>query len=199
MLRINKALALGGLFALLAAAPAAAQGDDMRYRDQGVILYGLAGGYTPLTDLNAVGGDFETGFGLGGGVGYQINRNLALRGTFHFTRSRAQAPSLPLIDGQDYDRYFYDVDLQVRYPTRVGLAPYVVLGGGAVTLDPQTGGMDSFTKLAGKVGAGLSYHFRESGASLFAEWDGWFYDWDRSDVDRTQFDTAWSGGVRFTF
>jgi opacity protein-like surface antigen len=200
MLRISKALALGGIFTLLGVAPAFAQYDEgARYRDQGVMVYGLAGGFTALSDLNALEDSFKTGFSLGGGVGYQINRHLAVRGNLDFSRAKADTPFTPPIDNQDYDRYFYGVDLQVRYPTRSGLAPYAVIGGGGVTIDPQIAGMDTFTKPAGKVGAGIGYHFRNSGTSVFAEWNGWVYDWDRNDVNRTQFDTTWSGGLRFTF
>jgi hypothetical protein len=82
-----------------------------------------------------------------------------------------------------------------------------VIGGGAVTVSPDVVGMDSFTKPAGKIGAGLSYTFPRSGMAIFAEWDGWVYEWDESarlDVpnsnpNKTQFDTTWSGGLRFVF
>jgi opacity protein-like surface antigen len=200
MLRTSKALALGGILTLLGAAPALAQYDEgSRYRDQGAMVYGLAGGYTTLTNLDALQDSFKTGFNLGGGVGYQINRHLAIRGNLDFSRAKADTPLTPPIDNQDYDRYFYGVDLQVRYPTRSGLAPYAVIGGGGVTIDPQIAGMDTFTKPAGKVGAGIGYQFRNSGASVFGEWNGWVYKWDRNDANRTQFDTTWSGGLRFTF
>jgi len=63
----------------------------------------------------------------------------------------------------------------------------------------------SIVDRSGPVGAGIEYHFRDSGVSLFAEWDGWVYDWDHdaagpgTSVDKTQFDTSWTGGLRFTF
>jgi len=208
MLQTGRIAAVGAVVALLGAAPAVAQRYDegARYRDHGPVLYGLAGGFSALADLTQQGASFKTGYDVGGGVGYQFNRNVALRANLNFSRAQATASPLSPVDGQNFNRYFYDLDLQVRYPTSIGLAPYAVLGGGAVTIDPRSTSRSSFTRLTGKVGAGLGYHFANTGASLFAEWDGWFYDWNRdlvslepTDITRTQFDTAWTGGLRFGF
>ncbi len=127
------------------------------------------------------------------------------------TVTPAPAPTGPDpfgLAGREFGKYFYGGDFQIRYPSRVGLAPYVVLGGGAVTVDmPSATRVASFTKPAGKVGAGLGYTFPGSGASVFAEYDGWVYKWDNNSLldptvdnrDRTQWDSTWSVGVRYVF
>src|SRR5262249_36595608 len=147
----------------------------------------------------------------------QINRNVAIRANLAFTRADLQvssdaaasltAPGDTFFVGTDFDKYFYGADLEVRYPSRVGLAPYLVLGGGAVTVNPKHNDLSSLTKPAGQVGAGLSYTFARSGLSLFGEWNGWVYKWDENtpldsgttNVNKTQFDTTCSSGLRFVF
>jgi hypothetical protein len=200
---------------LLAGASAIAQDyDDGRFRDHGPIVYASGGGFSTFADITNRGLNFDTGYNFGAGVGYQLSRNVAVRATFAYTRAELQrstagAQDFSVFEGQDFDKYFYGADVELRYLSRAGLAPYMVLGGGAVTVDPHFAAMSSFTKPAGKVGVGLGYTFPHSGASLFAEWDGWIYKWDRdtqlldtvsaANNDKTQFDTTWSGGLRFVF
>jgi len=155
--------------------PAQAQYDDMEthYRNRGFIVYGLAGGFSPLADLDQLGARSDIGYNVSGGIGYQVDRNFAIRANLSYARAQADARSIPSIDGEDFDRFFYGVDVQMRYPTDSGLAPYAVVGGGAVTVraDPTTV-HPTFTRAAGKVGAGLSYDFEGNGSSLFVEWNG---------------------------
>jgi len=218
IVRASRSIGLVAAIGVLSGVQAVAQDDDGRFRDHGPILYGSAGGFSTFSDVTNRGLDFNTGYNFGAGVGYQLNRSVAIRANFAFTRAQLQTssgttsttgPSASVFDGQDFDKYFYGADLELRYLSHIGLAPYAVLGGGGVTVDPRFPGMSSFTKPAGKVGAGLGYTFPHSGASLFAEWDGWIYKWDRdtqlldtvsaANNDKTQFDTTWSGGLRFVF
>jgi hypothetical protein len=215
MRRIFTAAALAGAAVFFLSAPARAQqAEDDPYGKRGAVLYLQGGGFSALRDVTEGGVGFDTGYSFGGGVGYQFTRYLALRGNFTFTRAElagpdanggAPAPGSPFERGQEVNKYFYGADLQARYPTGIGLAPYLVLGGGAVTVDSST--FDSFTQPAGKFGAGLSYILPHTGASVFAEWTGWVYKWDQqvpleangTNADRTQFDSTWSGGLRFVF
>jgi hypothetical protein len=220
--RASRAAALGGILTLLAVAPAFAQAtnpEEGRYRERGPLLFVNGGGFSVLRDVTQEGLDFKTGYNLGGGLGYQFNRHIALRASFNYARAELQgtsgaaAPAPTGIDpyalgGRNFNKYFYGGDFQIRYPSRIGLTPYVALGGGAVTVDmPAATRVANFTKPAGKVGAGLGYTFPNSGASLFAEWDGWVYKWDNNslldpttaNVDRTQLDSTWSAGVRYVF
>lgn len=187
--------AIGGLIAVLAAAPVAAQDNG----DRAVFVYAHGGGFSPLTDLNDAGtADFKTGFDAGGGIGVQLNKYVALRGNFTFARATARGTTS--FSGTKFNRFFYDGDIQVRYPFKGGVAPYVFAGGGGVSID-QSGstGEPTFTKGAGKAGVGLSYQIPRSNVGLYAEGTGWVYKWDRNGFDKTQFDTTWSGGISYRF
>ncbi len=226
--RVPRAAALGGMLTRLAVAPAFAQAtnpEEGRYRERGPLLFVDGGGFSVVRDVTQEGLDFKTGFNLGGGLGYQINRYVAIRGTFNYARAQLQTPSGAVapaaatpgtpagpdpygLAGRNFNKYFYGGDLQLRYPTRIGFAPYVALGGGAVTVDmPSATRVQNFTKPAAKVGAGLGYTFPGTGASIFAEYDGWIYRWDNNSLldptavnqNRTQWDSTWSGGLRFVF
>jgi opacity protein-like surface antigen len=184
-------LLLGG--ALL---PGSARAEDER----GVIVFAQGGGYSPVTDLDDAGSaSFKTGFAVGGGVGYQFNRHVALRGNFTFARTEADAPAFGF-DATKFNRFLYDADVQLRYPTQSGFTPYVFAGGGATTIkqdidsDPP-----SFTKGAGKVGVGVAYEIADSNLSVYAEGTGWLYKWDRNGFDKTQFDVAWTAGLSYRF
>lgn len=182
-----------GLLVLLVAVPVAAQERD----DRAIVIYAHGGGFSALADLNDAGtADFKTGFDVGGGVAFQVNKYVALRGNFTFARATARGTTS--ISGAKFNRFFYDGDVQLRYPFEGGFAPYVFAGGGGVTIEPSDGG-SSFTKGAGKVGLGLSYQIPRSNVGLYAEGTGWIYKWDRNGFDKTQFDTTWSAGISYRF
>ena len=194
----HRILAVAGLFALVAAAPAVAQEQE----GQAVILHAQGGGFSPLTHLDEAGNvDFKTGFNVGGGLAYQFNKHVALRGNFTYARAEGRdLTTLTSIGGTKFNRYLYDADVQLRYPLSGGATPYVFVGGGGVTIKPDvTPDQPSFTKGAGKVGAGLSYQIPRSNLGLYVEGTGWLYKWDRNGFDKTQFDTTWSGGISYRF
>jgi hypothetical protein len=125
-------------------------------------------------------------------------------------RDRRPVPVLqgrPGMNGLEFNRVFYDADLQLRYPFESGFSPYVFAGGGAITVDQDRDGdlfdgdpgRDHFTTGAGKLGAGVNYRIPNSAVELYAEGAGWIYNWDRNGFDRRQFDTTWDGGIAFRF
>jgi len=196
----HRALAVAGLFAVLTTSPAFAQEGEGR----GVVVFAQGGGFSPLTHLDELGStDFKTGYNVGGGVAYQVNRYVAVRGNFTFARAEARyagAGTINDIAGTKFNRFLYDADVQLRYPLQGGAAPYVFVGGGAVTVKQDvTPEQPSFTKGAGKVGVGLSYRIPRSNVGLYVEGAGWLYKWDRNGFDKTQFDTTWSGGISYRF
>jgi opacity protein-like surface antigen len=196
----HRALAVAGLLAVLTTSPAFAEEDEGR----GVVVFAQGGGFSPLTHLDELGStDFKTGYNVGGGVAYQVNRYVAVRGNFTFARAEARyagAGTINDIAGTKFNRFLYDADVQLRYPLKGGAAPYVFVGGGAVTVKQDvTPEQPSFTKGAGKVGVGLSYRIPRSNVGLYVEGAGWLYKWDRNGFDKTQFDTTWSGGISYRF
>jgi opacity protein-like surface antigen len=185
------------LVSLLAPGLAQAQ-DHGRTTDQSsLILFANGGGNSSLTDLNDAGtASLETGWTGGGGVGVQLNRYLAVRGTFDYARSDGQGTAA--ISGQTLNRYFYGGDVQLRYPTASGFAPYLLLGAGAVTIDnPDNVAFDRFTKFAGKGGLGLEYVLPRSNVGLFGQASSYVYNFDRNGFDKTQVDVLWTAGLSY--
>ena len=166
--------------------------------DRGVILFANGGGNSALTNLNDAGtASLNTGWTAGGGVGVQFNRFVALRGTFDFARTEGEGTAAGTLNGQRLNRYFYGGDVQLRYPTASGFAPYLLLGAGAVTIEgSDAAGIDNFTKFAGKGGLGVEYQLRNN-VGIFAQGATYVYDYDRGGFDKTQWDLLWTAGLSY--
>jgi len=162
-----------------------------------VVVFANGGGNSSLTNLDDAGtASLKTGWTAGGGVGVQLNRYVAVRGTFDY--ARADGESATPFAGQSLNHYFYGGDVQLRYPTVSGFAPYVVLGAGAVTIDDKDNpAFDRFTKFAGKGGVGLEYALPRSDFALFAQGNSYIYKFDRNGFDKTQVDLLWTGGLSY--
>jgi len=162
-----------------------------------VVVFANGGGNSSLTNLDDAGtASLKTGWTAGGGVGVQLNRYVAVRGTFDY--ARADGESATPFAGQSLNHYFYGGDVQLRYPTVSGFAPYVVLGAGAVTIDNKDNpSFDRFTKFAGKGGVGLEYALPRSDFGLFAQANSYIYKFDRNGFDKTQVDLLWTGGLSY--
>jgi hypothetical protein len=194
------------ILSLLAPAAASAQVDansTSTYRSSPgnrptLIFFANGGGNSSLTNLNDAGtASLNTGWSAGGGLGVQLNRFVAVRGTLDFARTEGQGASAGALAGQRLNRYFYGGDVQLRYPTASGFAPYLLLGGGAVTIDAKDdGAFESFTKLAGKGGLGVEYQLRNN-VALFAQGATYVYGYDRGGFDKTQLDLLWTAGLSY--
>jgi opacity protein-like surface antigen len=184
------------VLSLLAPSIATAQSSQTLDRPT-VVFFANGGGNSSVTDLDDAGtSSLKTGWTAGGGAGLQLNRYLAVRGTFDF--AQADGASATPFAGQSLNHYFYGGDLQLRYPTTSGLAPYVLLGAGAVTIDnPDNAAFDRFTKFAGKGGLGVEYTLPRSDFGLYAQANSYVYRFDRNGFDKTQVDLLWTGGVSY--
>lgn len=190
-------VAVALLFSLLTPSLAQAQQADRSIDQSALVIFANGGGNSSLTDLNDAGtASLQTGWTAGGGVGLQVNRYLAVRGTFDFAEADGQSTSA--LSGQTLNRYFYGGDVQLRYPTASGLTPYLLLGAGAVTIDsPDNVAFDRFTKFAGKGGLGLEYALTPGNVGLFAQASSYVYDFDRNGFDKTQVDLLWTVGLNY--
>ena len=152
---------------------------------------------------------FQTGYNFGGGLGLQLTRFAALRATYNFARSQGERNAFSPFSGNYFNRHYYGGDLQLRTGGS-GFVPYVTVGGGAVTIVPDSSAVllspsgarfsnDSFTKPAARASLGFDYQFPGSGFGLYAEGSGWAYKWDRYGFDRTQLDTNWGAGLTYRF
>ena len=98
-----------------------------------------------------------------------------------------------------FNKFTYDADLVLRYPTSAGsstVIPYVLGGVGAISVH-QLGADSTWSKFAGNFGAGLEYRFGRLG--IRAEGRDFVYKFDRYGFDKTQHDIAWQGGVTVSF
>src|SRR5882724_2927014 len=111
------------LVALLVPAAVSAQSANDR---PSVVVFANGGGNSSVTDLNDAGtASFKTGWTAGGGIGWQVNQYVAVRGTFDFAQAKGEGAA-NAFNGQRFNKYFYGGDVQLRYPTASGLAPYLL-------------------------------------------------------------------------
>jgi len=165
-----------------------------------IVIFGQGGGNSALTDLNqAETAKFRTGWTAGGGAGLQINQYVGVRGTFDIAKSEVEGVGAGSLNNQTLTQYFYGGEVQLRYPTASGIAPYLLLGAGAVTVDnTQDETFSRFTKFAGRGGLGLEYVTR-SGVGLFAQGVASAYKLERFGFDKTQADILWTAGLSYRF
>jgi hypothetical protein len=187
---------VGGLvWSLALVGPASAQ-------DKAVTLSVRGGGFNGLRSLDEAGAaDFkQAGYNVGGTVGVELHRYVALRGDFTFARNELQLNDVET--GSELSRFFYDAAVQVQYPTSIGLRPYAFLGAGAVTLHPVGSEDGDQTKAAGTAGVGANYAIPGSNFGILLEGNGWLYETSElggnlASYDRTQFDVTWSAGLSY--
>jgi opacity protein-like surface antigen len=162
-----------------------------------LVLFANGGGASALTNLDDAGtSSTKTGWTAGGGAGVQLNRYVALRGTFDY--AQADGDNTSPFAGQSLRRYFYGGDVQLRYPTASGFAPYLLVGAGAVTIDDKDNpAFNRFTKFAGKGGLGAEYTLPRSDFAIYAQANSYVYKFDRNGFDKTQVDLLWTGGVSY--
>lgn len=195
------AMTLAALALVAVAVPAQAQAQGTS-STSGVVISAQGGGFTSVANLNdADTADFKTGFNVGGSLGYDVNKVVGVRGTFTFARSDTRGTALPVVitAGTKTNRLLYGGELVLRVPVVGGISPYVLAGGGVVNFRPDTATDQNFTKGAGKVGAGINFAVPSSNVSIFAQADGWFYQFDKFGFDKTQFDLTWSAGLSYHF
>jgi len=179
----------------LLAAPAYAQ-------NHAIWIAAKGGGFNAVTNLDSAGtADFKkVGFDLGGTIGVDLQRYVAIRADFTFARNQLRAAGVPT--SNRLNRFFYDAAVQLQYPTAVGVEPYVFAGGGAVTLHEVGTSGQNKTKATGTAGLGVSYAVPGTGFGVFAEGQGWLYKakdlgGSLAGYDKTQVELAWGGGVSY--
>jgi outer membrane protein with beta-barrel domain len=196
----TRATKAAAALALSLVAPAAVAAQSPSWSRPALVIFGQGGGNSALTDLNqAETAKLRTGWTAGGGVGLQFNQYVAVRGTFDIAKSKVEGVGAGALNSQKLTQYFYGGEVQLRYPTAGGIAPYVLLGAGAVTVDnTKDETFTRFTKFAGRGGIGLEYLTR-SGVGLFAQGVASAYKLERFGFDKTQADILWTAGLSYRF
>ncbi|MFZ5625206.1 MAG: outer membrane beta-barrel protein [Gemmatimonadota bacterium] len=203
MLARLSSVGAAAIAALLLATPdiASAQSAPSTGLGRAIVVFGQGGGFSPITDINEAGtAKGKTGWTVGGGVGVQINRFVVVRGTFDYAQSEIEGIGAGSLAGEKLNHFFYGGDVQLRYPTRSGFAPYLLLGAGAVTLDPSDRTrLESVTKFAGKGGLGFEYVLPSNGLGFFAQATSYLYEPDKLGFDKTQADIVYTAGLSYRF
>ena len=186
---------------LIAASLAVMSASAQNSGNHPIILSGRGGGYSALADLNDAGtADTKLGFNAGGGIAVQVHKYVALRGDFTFGRDELRNRGVDT--GTHLYKYLYTGAIQLQYPLANGVTPYVLAGGGGITVHEEgTSGLNE-TKAAGVGGLGLSYRIPNSRWAVFTEGLGYLYQvrdfrGSLTGFDKTQFDVAWGGGISY--
>lgn len=181
---------------LVLAAAALALASPLMAQDRGVVVQAFGGVYGHSANLsNAPLAHFEAGYGVGGTVGYQLNRHFSLNADFTFGRT----DGLGAVPFTAVNRFIYGGELQARLPLTFGLVPFVYAGGGAVTIDEVGPDMPYFTKPAALFGAGFAFPLGQLPLELVAQGRGHAFRWDRNGYDKTQVDMLFVAGFRYRF
>lgn len=157
------ARALAGLaLALIAAAPVAAQGSS----SLPLTVFALGGTHHPLNVMNQPETvRMASGFEAGGGLEIGFNRILGLRAVALRADNEVKINTRRV--GWGITRTFYGGEVQFRIPNETRALPYVLLGGGAVSIDPEQG--EPSTKGHVAAGLGVRLSLGEGRFGLLAE------------------------------
>ncbi|MGH7546727.1 MAG: outer membrane protein [Gemmatimonadales bacterium] len=187
---------LAAVLVVVGAAPGRAQ-------VQAVSLFVHGGGYSALKSLNADGtADFKTGFTLGGGIGFEVDRNVELR--VRLTGAQSHFLNDGVETGAYLNRYLFTGDVKGQYPLAGGVTPYATVGAGVVLLHEKGTTAGNTTRGFAHVGVGLAYAVRKD-LSGFVQGDGFFYSLSEltggalGAFTSSQSDVAWSAGVAYKF
>ena len=126
-----------------------------------------------------------------------LHQYVGIRASGSWAQDSVRGATLP--GRGKFNKFTYDADLVLRYPTGAGsgtVIPYLVGGAGAISVH-QLGADSTWSKFAGNFGAGLEYRFGRLG--IRAEGRDYVYKFDRYGFDKTQHDIAWQGGVTLSF
>lgn len=167
-------------------------------QDRAVVVGFDVGGASHMRNLNTTGttADFDIGFALDGSIGLDITKYFGVHADFTWTRNTARGAAA--FAGTDFNRFFYGVHVEGRYPFEMGLTPYVFAGGGAVTVDQDDAtSVETFTNPAGMYGFGLAYAVPRTSLEFFGEAKNLVYKWDQTPYDRVLVDLTYAGGLRY--
>ncbi len=195
-------MTFGGRVTVLAAALAVGSAVSALAQDHAASLFAYGGGYSALKNVNtAATAEFKTGFTLGGGIGYEIDKNLELRASL--TGAQSQLLEEGALTSVYLNRYYVAADLKAYYPAAKGITPYGFLGAGAVLLHEKGSTGADKTQGFAHLGLGIAYAVGKSGLSIFAQGDGLFYSLTEMSsptfarFSKAQIDVGWNAGASY--
>lgn len=165
-------------------------------QEKALILFVQGGRQIPITSLSDLGDELRPGWMGGGGLGLQLNPNVALRGSISLTGSEYRGPTLEPEDNT-IRRRFISFDVQTGLPTTSGWAPYLYVGGGSVRIEPLDSSLEQFSKFAAHFGAGTNYVFDNAFFALFLEMGSYLYDFSELGFSSYQFELQFLAGIAY--
>src|SRR5436309_15699187 len=156
---------LGRRTGILAAAVLVAGSVRATAQESAIKLLVYGGGYTAPKDVSTVSSaTFRTGFTLGGGIGYEIDKNVEVRATLTGAQSQLAQDGSPT--GVYLNRYYVAADVKGGYPLASGITPFGLLGAGAVLLHEKGSSGADKTRGFAHLGFGVAYAVGKSGLAV---------------------------------
>lgn len=184
---------IGGIALLTAFAANPAQAQD----DQGSLdltamigMQNQPGGFDVSRTV-----EYDPGILVSGGVILRLFPRFAIRGDVGYAMSSGEE-SGPISESVDLDRAYYSASAEFRFPTGLGLAPYVFAGGGLVNLRRKAQSYNfDLTESGAVLGAGIAYALGNTRLTAFAQLTEWIY--SRTSAGGTHFDTSFGVGLGY--
>ncbi|HPS93504.1 MAG TPA: outer membrane beta-barrel domain-containing protein [Deltaproteobacteria bacterium] len=110
----------------------------------------FGGGYTPDSDL-----DLDTGFTGGLGIGYNLTENVGLEAVFNYVDSKYNGDVV--VSDKDVPIYLYRLDLLYHLMPEGKVVPYLAVGAGGITYDPDARGVHTETDFLANYGLGVKF------------------------------------------
>ena len=189
---------MAGFAALVAVAFGASVSPLMAQTPGTVVAFSGFGGFT--TDPGGFDvfrdTEFDAAYHIGATLTFRMSPNVAVRSDVSKAWSSGQETTVLAGEGVDFNRIYYGVAVEARFPVS-GVTPYLIAGGGMVTVDRTAPSRNyNFSELAGRVGGGLALPLSDSAFEAFVEGSKWFYG-RTSTGEGTQYDTSLSVGLTF--
>ncbi|MBI4419367.1 MAG: hypothetical protein HY560_00950 [Gemmatimonadetes bacterium] len=139
--------------------------------------------------------DYGSGKFVGGGLTLGLFRGVAIRGDFAYALSSGQE-SGAVSEAVDLNRSYYGASVEFRLLTSMGVAPYLLAGGGVVKLRRTAPSYNfNLSESGALLGGGIAYHFPASPVSVFLQVTEWIY--SRTSAGGAQYDTAFGAGLTY--
>jgi hypothetical protein len=139
---------------------------------------------------------FDAAYHFGAALSFRMSPNVVARADVSKAYSTGEETTALAGEVVDFNRTYYGVAVEARFPVS-GVTPYLLAGGGMVTVDRTAPSRNyKFSEVAGRLGGGLAVPLSDSSFEFFVEGSRWFYG-RVSTGEGTQFDTSVTAGLTF--
>lgn len=201
---MNRAFSWTAIALLLALfTPMAQDAEAQSYREPGsdriqIMVYG--GGFTPMEELG--GGEFQNSGSVGATAGIWVGKYFGFRANLLYAQTDIQGVPDENLVWDNPNIWIYNGDFLARLPREVGMSwitPYAFVGAGNKLYN-----FDNRDDLEGDFvstfGLGLNYRMDpDSHWGLNVELRDFVSTFEMGDLNETQHDLVWTGGITFSW